>query len=206
MFEEPWKRKRSDTVVDAAIEDSERKPWDPPLPNVAPEIIQAHRTSATARGEGLRVDRLQAQAFAKELIIDFNPVKALLRLGWAKPDASTQALYKKAQRYERDPYVQQAMRDYIHRIESDKIVSRERILYGLLEEACYHGPGASASARVAAWGQLTKLMGMHLPPDDPAKAQGVRGGVLLIPYSPSVEDWERNAMGQQAKLKADVRA
>lgn len=209
MFAKPWEKSKSDSVVEGAKLDASAKPWNPPPPKVPAEVLQAHKVKSNINGERIKVDPIKAQAFAKEMLVDFNPVKALLRSGLISQEEaetrSAQSLYKTAQRYERDPYVQQALRDFIHRVESDKIVSRERILYGLLEEACYHGPGASASARVAAWSKLAKLMGMELPPEGEKKATDAPGGVLLIPFAPSIEQWEQAAMGQQAKLKADVR-
>lgn len=207
MFAKPWEKSTSDKTQDA-VTAAQAKPWNPPPPQVPPEVVQAHKVKSNVNGERVKISPIKAQAFAKEMLVDFNPVKALLRSGLISPEEaetrSAQSLYKTAQRYERDPYVQQALRDFIHRVESDKVVSRERILYGLLEEACYHGPGASASARVAAWGKLAKLMGMELPAEGEQKTSAP-GGVLLIPYAPSIEDWETAAMGQQAKLKADVR-
>lgn len=210
MFEKPWERKGKgkDAPEQEVIAQATARPWEPPLPKVPPNVVQEHKRRSNERGERIVVSPIKAQAFAKEMLVDFNPVKALLRSGLiSEEEAATRSdtsLYKTAQRYERDPYVQQALRDYIHRVESDKIVSRERILYGLLEEACYHGPGGSASARVAAWGKLAKLMGMELP-EGGDKRDAAPGGVLLIPFAPSIQDWEAAAMGQQAKLKADVR-
>lgn len=208
MFAKPWEKSTSNPKAEA-LEAAKAKPWEPPLPDVPQEILEAHKHKAMANGERVTIDKIKAQAFAKEMLVDFNPVKAMLRANLVSEEEAMNrtatSLYKTAQRYERHPFVQQALRDYIHRVESNKIVSRERILYGLLEEACYHGPGASASARVAAWAKLAKLMGMELPVEDPAAKTQAVGGVLLIPFSPSVEDWERAAMGQQAKLKADVR-
>lgn len=208
MFAKPWEKGSQDKTVDDAVMAAQAKPWNPPPPDVPQQVLKAHKTKTTANGEHVNLNPIKAQAFAKEMLIDFNPVKALLRAGLIDEDEATSrtpsSLYKTASRYERHPLVQQALRDFIHRVESDKIVSRERILYGLLEEACYHGPGASASARVAAWGKLAKLMGMELPPEGDAKTPAP-GGVMLIPFAPSIEQWEQAAIGQQAKLKADVR-
>lgn len=208
MIAKPWEKGAKDATVASAVNGAKAKPWNPPPPEVDQEVLQHHQQKTMARGDGVKLDPLKAQAFAKEMLIDFNPVKSLLRAGLIDADEATSrtpaSLYKTAARYERHPLVQQALRDFIHRVESDKIVSRERILYGLLEEACYQGPGASASARVAAWGKLAKLMGMELPDPGERKATAA-GGVMLIPYVPSIEAWENAAMGQQARLKADVR-
>lgn len=208
VIAKPWEKSTHDTTVQDAVQATAAKPWNPPPPSVPQEVLQAHKVKSSASGESVKLDPIKAQAFAKEMLVDFNPVKSLLRAGLISEDEATSrtpsSLYKTATRYERHPLVQQALRDFIHRIESDKVVSRERILYGLLEEACYHGPGASASARVAAWGKLAKLMGMELPEGGEAK-NAAPGGVMLIPFAPSIEQWEQAAMGQQAKLKADVR-
>lgn len=209
-FRKPWEKSTKDNTVADAIEATSAKPWNPPPPEVPAEIVKAHKDKTMATGHRVKISPIKAQAFAKEMLVDFNPVKALLRSGLvSEEEAETRtlaSLTKTANRYERDPYVQQALRDFIHRIESDKIVSRERILYGLMEEACYHGPGGSSSARVAAWGKLAKLMGMELPPGgEEGKETKAVGGVLLVPFAPSIEQWETAAMGQQAQLKADVR-
>ena len=212
MFAKPWETRGTDSAVEDAVTNAAAKPWNPPPPKVPQEVLQKHRQKASASGESIRLDPIKAQAFAKEMLVDFNPVKSLLRAGLIDEEEATSrtpaSLYKTANRYERHPLVQQALRDFIHRVESDKIVSRERILYGLLEEACYHGPGASSSARVAAWAKLAKLMGMELPApgEGQDKATEAPGGVLLIPFAPSIEQWEQAAVGQQAKLKADVRS
>lgn len=209
VFAKPWEKVKRDPIIDRAKVEAAGKPWNPPPPQVDAKVYAAHKQKGAITGERVSIDPIRAQAFAKEMLVDFNPVKALLRCGLiTAEDAETRnasSLAKTANRYERDPYVQQALRDFIHRVESDKIVSRERILYGLLEEACYHGPGASASARVAAWSKLAKLMGMELPAEGDKKANEAPGGVMFIPFSPSIEQWEHSAMGQQAKLKADVR-
>lgn len=209
MFAKPWEKSNGNTAVDQAKVKAGAKPWNPAPPEVDQKVLQAHKVKTTISGEYVKLDPIKAQAFAKEMLVDFNPVKSMLRAGLISAEDAQEreasSLYTTANRYERHPLVQQALRDFIHRVESEKIVSRERILYGLLEEACYHGPGASASARVAAWGKLAKLMGMELPPEGEKKANDAPGGVMMIPFSPSIEQWEQSAMGQQAKLKADVR-
>jgi hypothetical protein len=209
VFAKPWEKSNGNTAVDQAKVKARAKPWNPAPPEVDQQVLQAHKVKTTASGEYVKLDPIKAQAFAKEMLVDFNPVKSMLRAGLISAEDAQEreasSLYKTANRYERHPLVQQALRDFIHRVESEKIVSRERILYGLLEEACYHGPGASASARVAAWGKLAKLMGMELPPEGEKKANDAPGGVMMIPFSPSIEQWEQSAMGQQARLKADVR-
>lgn len=212
MFAPPWETKTSltvDPVVTEALENSANHPWDPPLPNVSKDIASAQKRRSKETHESIAIDRVKAQAFAKQLIIDFDPVNALLRAGFISGEEAAKrtaaSLYKTANRWARDPFVLQAVQAFVSRIEDDKIVSRERILWGLYQEANYFGPGSSASARVAAWAKLAKLKGMEEPQPDPLAAKEAKGGLLLIPYSSSIEEWETAAMGAQAKLKADVR-
>lgn len=211
MFAPPWETKTTtaDPIITEALENSANAPWDPPLPNVPTRIKQAQRRRNKELGQSTPIDRLKAQAYAKELMVDFDTVKAMLRAGlmsgeeFAKRTATS--VYKTAQRWANDPYVLSACKAFIDRIEDDKILTRERILFGLYTEANYFGPGSSASARVAAWAKLAKLKGMEEAPPDPLAAKEAKGGILMIPYSSSIEEWEAAAMGAQAQLKADVR-
>jgi hypothetical protein len=204
VFARPWESQDDDTVSEA-VEAQARQPWEPEIPRVKPEIVKAHHNRTMSSGEGRSIDRIKAQAFAKEYLVDFDGARALIRCGLADETTNMATLVSTASKFMRNPVVLQTLQAHISRIESDKIISRERILMGLLQEACYHGPGGSASARVAAWGRLAKILGMELPPEDPAQ-KAARGGVMLVPYMGGIEAWEASAIEQQAKLKADVRA
>ena len=202
MFAKPWET-QDDAAVQAAKDDAAHKPWDPKGKPPPPQIVEQARQNAQVGGRNYAIDKIKAQAFAKAYLVDFDAMRALVRIGEADENTESQYHMRRANAYLRNPVVLQSLQAFISRVESDKIVSRERILFGLLEEATYHGLGASASARVAAWSKLAKLMGMELPPEDPTK--NVRGGVMLVPMAGGIEEWEAAARGQQAKLKADVR-
>lgn len=204
MFAKPWES-QDNSAISEAIETTAHKPWDPVVPKVAPRVIEGHSSRMMARGDGRTIDKIKAQAFAKAYLVDFDGFNALVRIGEADETTDRVVISRKAGDYLRNPIVLQTLQAFISRVESDKLVSRERILMGLLEEACYHGPGSSASARVAAWGKLAKLMGMELPPEDLDAKARARGGVMLVPFAGGIEEWERAAIGQQAQLKADVR-
>ena len=201
MFAKPWEAKTTDEVVQAAVDASAQQPWEPPLPK------RRYQSIDSTRVENIPVSPIQAQRYAKEYVFDFDTVAALFRARILDESHSKTFISKQATRFRRDPTVAEAIQGYMARLDSEKILTRERVLYGLLEEANYHGIGASASSRVAAWAKLAKLMGMELPAEDPNKIKEDqnKGGVLMIPFVQSIEEWEQSAVGQQAALKADVR-
>jgi hypothetical protein len=194
-FAKPWEDKSG--VSSPGLKPG--NPWDPPTPIVPPRIMEQHRSRMQRQGQYQPEKKFKAQEFAKLYVIDFDHRNAALRLG-APEDKALEI----GRGMLNDPETLQAIQAFMARIEKDKIVSRERVLAGLLREACYHGHGASHSARVAAWGKLAKVLGMELPTEDPAK-KTIQGGVMLVPMAGGIEDWERAAMGQQQQLKSDVR-
>lgn len=203
MLAKPWEKKGAGkTVASVAAKQSARKPWDPATPDVDPRIIQ-QRKEKTAQGNTYRPEqRFKAQAFAKEYIKDFDHRAAAVRMGVDDEDGSAQRIGRNMLN---DPETMQAIQAYMGRIESDVLITRDRVMMGLLREACFHGLGASHAARVAAWGKMAKVLGMELPPKDEIPEEA-RGGVMLVPYVPGgIEAWEAQATGQQAQLKSDVR-
>lgn len=200
MFAKPWES-RDNAAVEEAKRQAGQKPWEPKTPPVKAEIVQAHNQRAFANGRGYAVDAIKAQAFAKNYLIDFDHRNAaILTFNIDDPERARVVGLD----WIRHPLVLQALQAYMPRIENEKIVSRERILLGLLQEANYHGLGSSHSARVAAWSKLAKIMGMEIEKKDSDEAK-TRGGVMLVPFAGGIEQWEQAARGQQAQLKADVR-
>jgi hypothetical protein len=175
---------------------------------VPPHVKQAHKDKEQ-RNEKTRKLAPEAifkrQEFAKAYLIDCDPTMAALRCGLADPEdldsARATGWY-----YFRQPETLAAIQAFSATLENDKIVSRDRVLMGLLEEANYRGLGSSHSARVAAWGKIAQMLGAEKPADpnapDPTK---VRGGVMLIPMAQSIEEWEGAATRSQSALKAAVR-
>lgn len=204
MFSRPWEQDAEQVEVEAQA-DLTRKPWDADVPNVPQSIITAQAAKTRENSEGRPIDKIKAQAFAKSYMVDFDGPRALIRAGFAAETDSLETITRKAAKFLRNPFVLQCLQAFIARVEDDKIVSRERVLMGLLEEANYRGIGSTASARVAAWSRLAKLLGME---DDgkPDPLASTRGGVMLVPMAGGIEAWEQAAIGQQARLKADVRA
>ena len=70
----------------------------------------------------------------------------------------------------------------------------------LRREANTFGKGASHSARVAAMAQLARIYGMDTIN---IKAEHT-GGVMLIPMTSSLSEWEKAASKSQAALMADA--
>lgn len=201
-FARPWEAKgRVDPAIAEAIEDTARKPWDPETPKVPARIKEQHKQRAQKQGEYRPETKFKAQAFAKEYVIDFDHRAAAIRMGVDDEDGEAQRI---GRRMLNDPETLQAIQAYMARFEDDRVVTRSKVLAGLLREACYHGLGASHSARVAAWGKLAKVLGMELPPEDPNTAK-TTGGVMIVPMAGGIEEWERAAIGQQRQLKSDVR-
>lgn len=201
-FAKPWERNAQDVEANARA-DLSRRPWDPPVPNVPANIAQQQAERTRELAEGKPIDKIKAQAFAKEYLVDFDGVNALIRAGLAPDTSSVEYLVRSAAKYVRNIHVLQALQAFVSRIEEEKIVSRERVLMGLYEEANFRGLGSTQSARVAAWAKLAKILGME--DGDKPDPLSVRGGVMLVPLAGSVEEWEKAAVGQQARLKAEVR-
>lgn len=126
-----------------------------------------------------------------------NAVMAVIRSGGASSTAA-----KKAHEYMREPYVQQRLHEIQDFLKREQIVTVNRVLIGLMREANYFGPGTSHGARVSAYSKLASILGM----DAPQKHQvQVTGGVMLIPMTKNLDDWEVVAEEKQKLLKADVR-
>lgn len=203
-FAKPWEQGAEQAEREAQA-DLTKKPWDPDIPDVPGNVAAQQRHREAIAMEGKPIDKIKAQAFAKEYLRDFDGVKALIRAGLAPNTDSVEYLVRTAAKYCRNIHVLQALQAFVARIEDDKIVTRERVLMGLYEEANYRGLGSTQSARVAAWAKLAKLLGME-DGDKPDPLATTRGGVMLVPLAGGVDAWERAAIGQQQRLKAEVRA
>ena len=167
--------------------------------------IKRNPLSKTSRMlAGRTADRLtpdmkrRRDLFITELIKDWSPVNAVLRSGGA---VSTRV--KTAHQLMREPYVQQELAKYIDQAKESDIINRNRVLAGLVKEANFQGFGSSHGARVSAFGKLATILGM----DAPIKHQvEVHGGVMVVPMTKNLDDWEVVAEEKQKLLKEDVRS
>lgn len=198
----PWERNAKSEVIEEAIAEQTHAPWLPKAKRPPKRIIQA------AKDKRDRQQRVAAppesvfkrQEFAKYYLIDMSHKNAVIRMG-GDPETASQV----GRRMLEDPNTLAAIQAFSSRLETDKIVSRERVILGLLEEANHHGLGASHSARVAAWSRLAVMLGADKPKADEDPSKKHRGGVMIVPFTANVEAWEQAATGQQALLKAAVR-
>lgn len=202
MFAKPWEKDGASEVLADAIADQTAAPWEPKPAKVARSVVVAHNNKQTRNQKSRPATVFKRQEFAKSYLIDCNPAMACLRLGLCD---NIEDARKEGWRIFNEPETLAAIQAFSARLENDKIVSRERVLMGLLEEANFHGLGASHSARVAAWGRMAAMLGADKPKSDEDPAKKVRGGVMMIPMAKSIEEWESAAVGSQAQLKAVVR-
>lgn len=207
VLAKPWETKGASPVIVDAVADQTHAPWHPKGAKVPESIKQAHKAKEV-RNERTRSVApaviFKRQEFAKAYLIDCDPTMAALRCGLVDPDDPDEAR-KVGWYYYRQPETLAAIQAFSATMENDKIVSRERVLMGLLEEANYRGLGASHSARVAAWSKIAQMLGAEKPKGEEDPATKVRGGVMMIPMAQSIEQWEQVATGSQAALKSAVR-
>lgn len=206
-YAKPWEKSPNRPVQKAKIQ-AAAKPWEPPLPDVSDEELDEYRERANRGGHYVRLDALLAQGFAKHYVTRFDIVHAMLAMGWAEPDEDFGIINKRGRRYLNHPLVREAISNYQQRFSETDILTRDRILAGLYEEAADRSPFTTSASRVAAWSKLAHLTGMDeavKPKKEEPKEAKSTSGVMLIPYMGGVDEWEAAAMGSQAKLKADVR-
>ncbi len=216
-FAKPWERPKSDPVIEKAKAQAANAPWEPPLPDVDPEILDAYEEQAKRQHRTVRMDEAFALVFARAYCLTQSPLEVMFGLDLADPEEDTSRIIKRYHRYMAHPMVKAAIHNVVTHFTETDILSRDRVMYGLFQEAADRGPFTTSSSRVAAWGKLASLMGMD--PTEQARMRkeeqdliaqkrmgaSSRSGVMLLPAPVDIESWEAGAMGQQAQLKADVR-
>ena len=216
-FAKPWERPKADPVIDKAKARAANAPWEPPLPDVDDEILDAYEEQQKRKHRKVKLDEPFALVFAKAYCLTQSPLEVMFGLDLADPEEDTGRIIKRYHRYMAHPLVKAAIHNVVTHFTETDILTRDRIMYGLFQEAADRGPFTTSSSRVAAWAKLASLMGM-----DPAEQARMRkeeadlqaekrlgsanrSGVMLLPAPVDIEAWEAQAMGQQARLKADVR-
>jgi hypothetical protein len=147
-------------------------------------------------------ERALRDLFAKEYLSDYDALAAAIRIGYGKSYAQEYAV-----RFMNCPYVlQQIQKLEKEATGDDPDVMRNMVRRGLIREAHYRGPGATASARVAAFAKLAELEGLNAPKKTINEMTGPdgqplnMGGVFVVPGVCSVEEWEAAAAKQQEDL------
>lgn len=135
--------------------------------------------------------------FINEYLKDFQGPLAYIRAGGPATTAT-----KMSNQFLREPYVASEIQKCIERMEPEILVTRQKILAGLLREANYFGVGTSHGARVSAWAHLAKIQGLI---EDKLSVKGeIKAGVMVVPM-PSPNDWEKLAGESQQLLKDAVK-
>jgi hypothetical protein len=150
-------------------------------------------------------ERILRDHFVTQYLVDFKAAPALRRayaaLDFAPPN--NDYITNNAWQLLQEPYVAMEVQKAIDKIEEKNLVSRNRILAGLMKESNYEGMGASHAARVSGWSKLANILKMDVKQIEANLAS--RGGILVVPVTQKPEDWEKRATEAQAALKAEVR-
>lgn len=143
--------------------------------------------------------------FCNEYLVDRDSVAAAQRCGFQHAFAKDYAI-----KFMQEAYVQKRLKTLEQAtpgVGADKNAddyNRNRIREALMAQAFYSGPGSSHAARVSALAKLAVIYGM----DAPAKTEQLvthRGGVLMVPATSNLNDWEQAAQASQTQLVSDAR-
>jgi hypothetical protein len=170
----------------------------PPPPPPEPEVIDEEGfTDDTWKHLQTRY-KAKREKFIHEYIKDMNGSQALQRMGYVR-----QQPWITASIWLNEPYTQWYLSKLRAKATDDAIFTRSEILFQLKKEAHYNGLDGSAAARIAALRTAAKILGLEI-----TKVEGnvnLQGGVMLMPFAGTPEEWEKAAQAAQAKLKQDVR-
>lgn len=137
--------------------------------------------------------------FINEYLHDFNAPMAWIRAGGPVASATTGG-YKTLKMQ----YTQNQLRIVRELMDEEHMVTRADVVFGIKQEANYHGLDGSSSARVRAWGLLAKIKGMEAPVKQELEVTH-KGGVMVVPMVNNILDWEQQAAISQDALKLNVR-
>ena len=143
-------------------------------------------------------EQCKREIFVREYLYDFSQHDAACRTGVPDNAASTWA-----GKIMREPWVRNRLKEVIEEIDEKVIVSRNRVLHGLLEEAQRCGIDSSQAARVAAWSKIAQILGMMVEKTE--QVHTFKGGVMVVPATGTAESWGAQAASSQASLKDEVR-
>lgn len=135
--------------------------------------------------------------FIEQYVIDRDPIAAALRAG--VPHLN---LKRVVERWMKSQSVQQKIQDATDNADIDTMITPQRIIAGFIDVA--FNKNAPDSARNAALRELASLKKMY-PDKDPDKNKKYAKNVMFVPAQPALDDWEKAATNQQAKLREEVR-
>lgn len=147
------------------------------------------------------------ERFITEYLRDFNAAAAYARAMGPEELEARGLVWKSCQnegwKMKQDPHVARVIADTIQAMEEEQLITRKEIIAGLKREAHYDGYDSQHGARVTAWSQLGKFLGMDTRRVEVNLAS--QGGILVVPATQSADEWEKRATEAQAALKKDVR-
>lgn len=95
--------------------------------------------------------------FVWEYCKDHAPQAAAIRAGYKERSAAVTA-----SNLLRDPRIQDAIRERERQIAEAAMLDETIVLQGLLREAQYTGDGSTHTARVSAWREVAKILGLEI--------------------------------------------
>lgn len=116
--------------------------------------------------------RAKQQRFVDEYLLDLNATQAAIRAGYSARTAKVQGA-----RLLTNANVEAAVEAGRSRMRKKAQVTQDDVVSGLVEEAKYRGDGASHGARVTAWTQLGKMLGLF---PDKHEHTGRDGGPVRV--------------------------
>lgn len=136
----------------------------------------------------------------QEYLIDFCKVRAYWRAGGQQKGKKA---YDAAWELFNEPYVAHQVQRCIDSIEEKGLITRTRVIAGLVRESNREGLDASHSARVSALNSLRDILGMASK--TVAHHLSAQGGILVVPETSNLGDWEKRSAEAQRALKEAVR-
>lgn len=140
------------------------------------------------------------EQFVNEYLVDYDGFLAAIRIGTPRLQAK-----KRAEQLLGSQEVQAALAARVDAMRPGELTSPSRLLFGMLREV---GRAKWSGDRLVALKQvhemLKDLRKQELEEADAAKAEQ-RGGVMVVPGTPSLNDWEKAAAQMQKELKDKVK-
>lgn len=153
------------------------------------------KKTATPPANNENSELLEAELkFVKEYMVDRDPRGAALRAGVARIN-----LKRTVEKWLSDSRIVRAIQDATDNADLDKMISPQRIMAGFIEVA--FSPFAPPAARNTALKELAAMKKMYGEDDNDRS----RSGVLFVPGTPALVDWDTAAQAMQAKLKQEVK-
>ena len=135
------------------------------------------------------------QRFVDEYLIDLNATQAAIRAGYSEKTARSQG-----QRLLTNVDIARVIKKAQSAISERNLVTQDDVIRGLLTEAEWMGEGSSHSARVQAWSQLGKHLGMFTDKVDHTSSDGSMSPKEKPDYSGLTDDELRQYIALESKV------